>query len=63
MTSINQTSKEIVSAVETSGARIATARDAIGTVIFMPFVVISYIILQPLSDEPRQWSGEDSLPV
>ena len=49
MTSINQTSTEIVAAVETSGAKIARARDAIGTVIFGQAPVVEQTLITLLS--------------
>jgi MoxR-like ATPase len=49
MTSINQTSTEIVAAVETSGARIVRAKDAIGTVIFGQGPVVEQTLITLLS--------------
>jgi MoxR-like ATPase len=49
MTGINQTSTEIVAAVETSGARIVRAKDAIGTVIFGQGPVVEQTLITLLS--------------
>ena len=49
MTSINQTSTEIVAAVETSGARIVRAKDTIGTVIFGQGPVVEQTLITLLS--------------
>ena len=35
----------------------------IGVLTLMALMVISYIILQPVSDEPRTWSGTDLHPA
>ncbi|MDP2621283.1 MAG: MoxR family ATPase [Hyphomicrobiales bacterium] len=49
MTNINQTSTEIVAAVETSGAKIARVKDAIGTVIFGQAPVVEQTLITLLS--------------
>ena len=31
----------------------------VGVLVLMCFIVVSYFILRPVSDAPRQWSDED----
>jgi len=49
MTNINQTSAEIVAAVENAGARMVRAKDAIGTVIFGQAPVVEQTLITLLS--------------
>ncbi|HEX6751417.1 MAG TPA: MFS transporter [Longimicrobium sp.] len=34
----------------------------LSVILLMGMIVVSYVILQPISDAPREWTGDDALP-
>jgi hypothetical protein len=33
----------------------------LSVIVLMGMIVASYVVLQPISDAPREWTGEDAI--